>query len=81
MTARREPADPAELKGCCAAAYGQDAVALLLGASYHPGGRALTERLADALDLRAGHRVVDVAAGPGTTARWLAAERAVRVAS
>ncbi|NKQ55658.1 methyltransferase domain-containing protein [Amycolatopsis sp. K13G38] len=54
-------------------------MALLLGESYHPGGQALTERLADALDLRAGQRVVDVAAGPGATARLLAAQRGVSV--
>ena len=46
-----------------------DAVALLLGVSYHPGGLALTRRLAAALDLRPGQRVIDVASGPGATAR------------
>ncbi|HEX5403029.1 MAG TPA: methyltransferase domain-containing protein [Pseudonocardiaceae bacterium] len=71
--------DPAEIKACCAAAYGQDAVALVLGESYHPGGLALTRRLAAALGLRSGWRVVDVASGPGTTARLLAAEYAVTV--
>jgi hypothetical protein len=72
-------ADPAEIKACCAAAYGQDAVALVLGESYHPGGLSLTRRLADALGLRRGWRVVDVASGPGATARLLAAEYAVTV--
>jgi arsenite methyltransferase len=67
-------ADRTQIKACCAAAYGQDAVALLLGESYHPGGLALTRRLAQALDLRPGWHVVDVASGPGTTARLLAAE-------
>lgn len=71
--------DPAEIKACCAAAYGQDAVALVLGESYHPGGLALTRHLADALELRPGSRVVDVASGPGATARLLAAEYAVTV--
>ncbi|WP_461143295.1 class I SAM-dependent methyltransferase [Salinifilum aidingensis] len=78
MTPHGTP-DPAEIKSCCAAAYGQDALALLLGEHYHPGGRALTERLADALDLRSGQRVVDVAAGPGATARLLAEQRGVQV--
>jgi arsenite methyltransferase len=63
---------PEQLKACCAAAYGSDIIALLLGDSYHPGGRALTRRLADALGLRVGTRVLDVAAGPGATARLLA---------
>jgi arsenite methyltransferase len=67
-------ADRAQIKACCAAAYGQDAVALLLGESYHPGGLALTRRLAQALGLRPGRHVIDVASGPGTTARLLAAE-------
>jgi arsenite methyltransferase len=70
---------PAEVKACCAAAYSGDAVALLLGQSYHPGGLALTRRLAAALDLRPGQRVIDVASGPGATARLLAAEYAVTV--
>jgi ubiquinone/menaquinone biosynthesis C-methylase UbiE len=69
----------AEVKACCAAAYACDAVELLLGESYHPGGLALTRRLASALGLRPGWRVVDVASGPGTTARMLAAEYAVTV--
>lgn len=78
MTAR--PAPGAEqIKNCCAATYGQDAVALLLGDAYHPGGQALTERLADALGLRAGQHVVDIACGPGTTARLLATHRGVHV--
>jgi SAM-dependent methyltransferase len=69
----------AEVKACCAAAYSRDAVALVLGESYHPGGLALTRRLAGALGLRPGSRVVDVASGPGATARLLAAEYAVTV--
>ncbi|WP_216207059.1 class I SAM-dependent methyltransferase [Amycolatopsis aidingensis] len=65
---------PAEIKACCTAAYGSDAVALLLGESYHPGGLELTRRLASTLGLGAGQRVVDVAAGSGATTRLLAAE-------
>src|SRR6516165_12492960 len=78
VTGRSAPAS-AQVKACCAAAYSQDAVALVLGGSYHPGGLALTRRLAGALGLRPGWRVVDVASGPGTTARLLAAEYAVTV--
>ncbi len=63
-----------EAKACCAASYGNDAVALVLGESYHPGGLTLTRRLAERLRLRTGHRVLDVASGPGTTARMLAAD-------
>lgn len=71
--------DPAEIKACCAAGYGQDAVALVLGESYHPGGLDLTRRLADVLRLKPGSHVVDVAAGPGATARLLAGEYDVTV--
>jgi len=71
--------DPDAVKSCCAAVYGVDLVTLFLGESYHPGGADLTRHLADALSLRAGERVLDVAAGIGTTALLLAAERDVDV--
>jgi ubiquinone/menaquinone biosynthesis C-methylase UbiE len=78
--ARTTPtASPEDLKTCCAAAYQHDAVALILGNSYHPGGPALTRRLADSLGLKCGERVADVASGPGTTALFLAAEYGVTV--
>lgn len=68
-----------DVKACCAAAYDNDAVALVLGESYHPGGLALTRRLANATGMAPGHRVLDVASGPGTTALLLAAEFDVTV--
>lgn len=68
-----------EVKACCASTYQRDAVALILGESYHPGGLDLTRRLARALGLRPGQRVLDVASGPGTTALLLAAEFGVEV--
>ena len=71
-------ATPAEIKACCAAAYGNDAVALLLGESYHPGGLTLTRRLADAArGCAPASGSLDVAAGPGTTALLLAADHGV----
>ncbi|WP_017597501.1 class I SAM-dependent methyltransferase, partial [Nocardiopsis lucentensis] len=80
MTDRSLPVpDPETVKSCCATAYGSDAVTLLLGDSYHPGGLTLTRRLADHLTLTAGSRVLDVACGRGTTARLLALEHDVRV--
>jgi ubiquinone/menaquinone biosynthesis C-methylase UbiE len=74
-----QPADAADLKACCAKAYEHDLVARLLGPSYHPGGLALTRRLAEALDLGAARRVLDVATGPGTTAVELATRFGARV--
>jgi ubiquinone/menaquinone biosynthesis C-methylase UbiE len=87
MTAHGAPAQgwaapapsPEELKTCCASAYQHDAVALILSESYHPGGLALTRRLADSLGLKRGELVADVASGPGTTAFLLAAEYGVIV--
>ena len=73
------PPPAAEAKACCAAAYSNDVVAAVLGASYHPGGLALTRRLAGLLRLAPGARVLDVASGPGTTALLLAREHGVRV--
>jgi ubiquinone/menaquinone biosynthesis C-methylase UbiE len=70
---------PEDLKTCCATAYQHDAVALILGESYHPGGLALTRRLANSLGLRSGERVADVASGPGATAFLLADEYGVTV--
>ena len=63
---------PAELKACCASAYASPAARWLLGDSFHPGGPALTARLAGALQVGAGDRVADVASGPGTSALQLA---------
>jgi arsenite methyltransferase len=61
-----------ELKACCAAVYASDWARLLLGESFHPGGLALTERLGTLLDLGPGKRVLDIAAGQGTSAIFLA---------
>jgi SAM-dependent methyltransferase len=76
---------PQWIKACCADAYGSDIVALLLGESYHPGGAALTRRVADQIGLLgldqigALRRVADIACGRGATARLLAGEYHVTV--
>lgn len=75
----QEPATAGDIKSCCAAAYQRDAVALILGESYHPGGLELTRRLGRTLDLRPGEVVLDIASGPGTTAFLLAQEFDVNV--
>lgn len=65
---------PEEVKACCAAAYSSQLARLLLGDSFHPGGAALTYRLAAALAVGPGDMVVDVACGPGTSALRVAEE-------
>jgi len=83
VTAEATPAvsemTPDEIKACCATSYQQDAVALILGDSYHPGGPDLTRHLAQTIALTAGQTVLDVASGPGTTAFLLASEFDVEV--
>lgn len=79
MTTVPEEMEAEDVKLCCATAYQQDAVALILGESYHPGGLALTRHLARTLELRPGQRVLDVASGPGATAFLLASEFGVEV--
>jgi len=65
------PADAAELKQCCATLYESEAARWLLGESFHPGGVRLTERLGVRLRLDERSRVLDVAAGRGTSALHL----------
>jgi arsenite methyltransferase len=57
-----------EVKTCCAAAYGSEAVRWLLGDRLHPGGARLTAHLIDALGVGPGMLVVDVACGFGASA-------------
>lgn len=61
-----------EIKSCCALLYESDWATMLLGDSFHPGGLALTQRLGQLLDLQPGQRVLDVAAGKGASAIFLA---------
>jgi arsenite methyltransferase len=61
-----------EVKACCAAAYASDWARQLLGESFHPGGLTLTKRLGTLLDLGPGKRLLDVAAGKGASAIFLA---------
>ncbi|HET8628915.1 MAG TPA: methyltransferase domain-containing protein [Thermomicrobiales bacterium] len=70
VTAASLPAG--EIKTCCAALYASDWARLLLGESFHPGGVPLTLRLGALLGLGSGARVLDVAAGRGTSALALA---------
>ena len=64
--------DPGKVKSCCAALYQSDFARLLLGDSFHPGGLRLTAKLGESLQLKPGQRVLDIAAGRGTSAIFLA---------
>jgi len=72
MSQTLQTTEATTLKTCCAALYESDWARLLLGESFHPGGLALTERLGELLDLGLGRRLLDVAAGRGTSAIFLA---------
>ena len=61
-----------ELKACCAALYQSDFARILLGDSFHPGGVRLTARLGELLSVAPGQRVLDVAAGRGESAIFIA---------
>jgi arsenite methyltransferase len=67
-----QPAESTELKSCCAAVYQSGFARMLLGDSFHPGGRRLTARLGEHLGLGSGARVLDVASGKGESANFLA---------
>jgi len=64
--------DTARVKACCATAYESGFARLLLGDSFHPGGLELTERLGRLLKLGPPDHVLDVAAGKGESAIFLA---------
>jgi arsenite methyltransferase len=68
-----------ELKTCCAALYQSDLARLLLGETFHPGGEALTLCLGQLLQLGPTSKVLDVAAGQGTSAILLAQRFGCRV--
>jgi arsenite methyltransferase len=72
LSAINEIQAPDEIKACCAAVYESDWARLLLGDSFHPGGLVLTERLGTMLELAPGQRVLDAAAGAGSSAIYLA---------
>lgn len=58
---------------CCAAFYQRSDVRQLLGDSYHPGGLALTMRVAERLALQPGETLLDVACGTGASLRAILA--------
>jgi arsenite methyltransferase len=68
-----------ELAGCCASPYDSPALRWLLADDLHPGGDALSRRLAQLAGLGPGSRVLEVASGRGRTARLLASELGAEV--
>lgn len=73
MTQNKQLTAPAEeVQSCCANIYESDLARLLLGDSFHPGGLTLTQRLGELLALDPSKRVLDVAAGKGASAIFLA---------
>jgi len=68
-----------ELKSCCAGLYELPITTILLGPSFHPGGPALTRRLAAAALVGRDSRVLDVASGTGESARVIAEHTGCRV--
>jgi arsenite methyltransferase len=63
---------------CCAAFYDRAEVRYLLGDSLHPGGVDLTLLMAEHLALDAGHRILDVACGSGTSLKAVEGAYSVR---
>ena len=72
MTEGQAQLSEVTVKQCCATFYGSDAARFLLGESFHPGGTQLTHELAQRMGLGPHSRVLDVAAGRGTSALYLA---------
>ncbi|MBI5490441.1 MAG: class I SAM-dependent methyltransferase, partial [Deltaproteobacteria bacterium] len=66
-------------KACCADFYADDNVRRILGDSFHPGGEALTRELLAAVHVGPADRLLDVAAGPGTSSVLAAVETGCRV--
>jgi len=60
---------------CCARLYELPITRLVLGDSFHPGGRALTRKLGELALVNRSSRVLDVASGIGNSARVLATAR------
>jgi SAM-dependent methyltransferase len=73
------PVDTGATRAGRAAGDPAAAIGFLLGDAYHPGGLDLARRLLDDLGCGPGQRLLDLAAGRGTTALLAAAEHGARV--
>lgn len=72
-------ADPQDVRSCCTSLYEHELTGWLLGNSFHPGAGELTDRLAAMIGVSARQRVLDVAAGPGTSALRIASGTGARI--
>jgi SAM-dependent methyltransferase len=68
-----------DFAACCGDFYASEAVRLLLGDSFHPGGEDLTRELLELARVQPGAAVLDVGGGLGTSAEIAAREFGCRV--
>lgn len=72
---------PTTVAACCSTIYGSPLAELLVGDSFHPGGREGTRELLAAGELRPGMHLLDAGCGLGASARLAADEFGVFVAA
>ena len=70
---------PTTVAACCSTIYGSPLAELLVGDSFHPGGREGTRELLAAGELRPGMHLLDAGCGLGASARLAADEFGVFV--
>ena len=68
-----------DLNTCCAVTYGHPLARALLGDSLHPGGLALTSRMATLMGIGEASNVLDAGSGLGATPVHLANSKGCRV--
>lgn len=69
---QRKPLTALDVAACCSDIYSHPAARWLMGDSFHPGGLALTERVAALAGITPSARVLDAGSGRGTSAAHLA---------
>ncbi len=67
-----QPSDARDLAACCVDVYSHPVARWLFGDSFHPGGLALTQRVARLAGVGPGSRVLDLGSGRGASAVHLA---------
>lgn len=68
-----------DFAACCSDFYASEAVRLLLGDSFHPGGEDLTRELLELARVEPGASLIDVGGGLGTSAEIAAREFGCRI--